>query len=178
MAVNRDIKYINKDFSQFRNQLINYSKTYFPTTYTDFTPTSPGMMFMEQAAYVGDVLSFYLDNQIQENYLQYARQNNNLYDLAYMYGYRPKATGLATVMVDVYQQVPRKLVNGVAEPDYDYAVYVNANTTVSTSTGTPQTFTIEDPIDFTVSSSDNPTSVSVAQISSGVPDYYLLRKSD
>jgi len=177
MAVNRDIKYINKDFSQFRNQLINYSKTYFPTTYTDFTPTSPGMMFMEQAAYVGDVLSFYLDNQIQENYLQYARQNNNLYDLAYMYGYRPKATGLATVIVDVYQQVPRKLVNGVAEPDYDYAVYVNANTTVSTSTGTPQTFTIEDPIDFTVSSSDNPTSVSVAQISSGVPDYYLLRKS-
>ena len=52
-----------------------------------------------------------------------------------MFGYKPKATGLATVMVDVYQQVPRKLVNGVAEPDYDYAVYVNANTTVSTSTG-------------------------------------------
>ena len=66
MAVNRDIKYINKDFSQFRNQLINYSKTYFPTTYTDFTPTSPGMMFMEQAAYVSDVMSFYLDNQIHQ----------------------------------------------------------------------------------------------------------------
>ena len=177
MAINRDINYINKDFASFRNQLINYSQTYFPTTYTDFTATSPGMMFMEQASYVGDVLSFYLDNQIQENYLQYARQTNNLYDMAYMYGYRPKATGLATVIIDVYQQVPRKLVGGVAEPDYDYALYVNANTTVQTSTGTPQTFTIEDPIDFSVSSSDNPTSVSVAQISAGVPDYYLLRKS-
>ena len=63
--------------------------------YTDFTESSPGMMFMEQAAYVGDVLSFYLDNQVQENFLQYARQNDNLYDLAYMYGYKPKVTGLA-----------------------------------------------------------------------------------
>ena len=55
MAIKRDIQYINKDFSEYRNQLINYSQTYFPTTYTDFTETSPGMMFMEQAAYVGDV---------------------------------------------------------------------------------------------------------------------------
>jgi len=177
MAINRNINYINKDFSQYRNQLINYSQTYFPTTYTDFTNTSPGMMFMEQAAYVGDVLSFYLDNQVQENYLQYARQTNNLYDMAYMYGYKPKVTGLATVMVDIYQQVPRKLVGGVAEPDYDYALYVNPNTTIQTTTGTTQTFTTEDPIDFTVSSSSNPTTVTVAQVSSGVPDYYLLKKT-
>ena len=176
MAVNRDINYINKDFGSMRNQLINYSQTYFPTTYTDFTPTSPGMMFIEQAAYVGDVLSFYLDNQIQENYLQYARQPNNLYDMAYMYGYRPKSTGLATVIVDIYQQVPRKIVNGLAEPDYDYAIYVNPNTSITTTSGAPITFTIEDPIDFSISSSDNPTDVSVAQISSGVPDYYLLKK--
>ena len=69
-TVNRDIKYLNKDFSEFRNSLINYSKTYFPTTYTDFSETSPGMMFMEMASYVGDILSFYLDNQFQETFLQ------------------------------------------------------------------------------------------------------------
>tara|TARA_R110000823_G_scaffold83442_1_gene188238 strand:+ start:564 stop:2408 length:1845 start_codon:yes stop_codon:yes gene_type:complete len=177
MAINRNINYINKDFAQYRNQLINYSQTYFPTTYTDFAPTSPGMMFMEQAAYVGDVLSFYLDNQIQENYLQYARQTSNLYDMAYMYGYKPKVTGLSTVMVDFYQQVPRKLVGGISEPDYDYALYVNPNTTINSTSGNPQTFTTEDPIDFTVSSSDNPTTVTIAQVSSGVPDYYLLKKT-
>ena len=177
MAINRNINYINKDFAEYRNQLINYSQTYFPTTYTDFTATSPGMMFMEQAAYVGDVLSFYLDNQIQENYLQYARQQTNLYDLAYMYGYKPKATGLATVTVDLYQQVPRKLVGGIAEPDYEYAIYFNPGTQVSTTSGKLVTFTIEDGVDFTVSSSDNPTEVTVAQVSSGIPDYYLLKKS-
>ncbi len=66
-AENRDIKYINKDFSELRNSLVEYAKTYFPTVYNDFTPSSPGMMFMEMSAYVGDVLSFYLDNQIQDD---------------------------------------------------------------------------------------------------------------
>ena len=70
MAANKNIKYINKDFTEFRASLVDYAKTYFPTTYNDFSPASPGMMFMEMAAYVGDVLSFYLDNQVQENYLQ------------------------------------------------------------------------------------------------------------
>ncbi len=58
---NRDIKYINRDFESFRSRLIEFSQTYFPSTYNDFSPTSPGMMFMEQSSYVGDVLSFYLD---------------------------------------------------------------------------------------------------------------------
>ena len=84
MAVRRTINYLNKDFSNYRDQLINYSQTYFPNTYTDFSETSPGMMFIEQASYVGDILSYYLDNQIQENFIQYARQTSNLYDVSYM----------------------------------------------------------------------------------------------
>ena len=73
--VRRNIEYLNKDFSDYRSQLINYSQTYFPQTYTDFSETSPGMMFMEQAAYVGDVLSFYLDNQIQETFITKSKTN-------------------------------------------------------------------------------------------------------
>ena len=177
MAIRRDINYINKDFTEYRSQLINYSQTYFPTTYTDFTATSPGMMFIEQAAYVGDVLSFYLDNQIQENYVQYARQNDNLFNLSYMYGYKPRVTSLSTTEVDFYQIVPSKVSASEYVPDYDYALYVNQNTKISTRTGTATNFSIEDPIDFTVSSSDNPTTVSVAQITSDVPSQFLLKKS-
>ena len=70
MAEERNIKYINKDFNDFRSQLVEYAKNYFPNTYNDFSPTSPGMMFMEMAAYVGDVLSFYQDIQLQETFLQ------------------------------------------------------------------------------------------------------------
>ena len=177
MAVRRNINYITKDFNEFRNQLITYSKTYFPTVYTDFSNTSPGMMFIEQASYVGDVLSFYLDNQIQENFVQYARQDSNLYDLAYMYGYKPQVTGLSEVNVDFFQQVPAKLSGSTYIPDYDYALYVNANTTMTTTGNSSVTFTIDEPIDFSVSNSLDPTDVSVASLSSGNPQYYLLKKT-
>jgi len=173
--LNKDISYINKDFNDIRSQLINYSQTYFPNTYTDFSPASPGMMFIEQSAYVSDVLSFYLDNQIQETYLQYARQFDNLYDLAYMFSYKPKATGLAYVDIDLYQQIPSKVEGITIVPDYSYSLIVGENTIFNTQTG--QSFIINSTVDFSISSSNDPTEVSVAQITNGEPSYYLLKKS-
>ena len=175
MAANKNIKYINKDFNEFRASLIDYSKTYFPTTYNDFSPSSPGMMFMEMAAYVGDVLSFYLDNQVQENYLQFARQSNNLFELAYMFGYKPNVTGIANTTVDFYQQVPSKLSGSTYIPDFDYTLFIPGNSTVSSTNST--SFLISDPVDFSVSSSGDPTDITIYQISSGNPTYFLLKKS-
>ena len=175
MAANKNIKYINKDFNEFRASLIDYAKTYFPTTYNDFSPASPGMMFMEMAAYVGDVLSFYLDNQVQENYLQFARQSNNLFELAYMFGYKPNVTGVANTIIDFYQKVPSKLSGSVYIPDFDYTLFINGNSTATTSTGV--SFLISDPVDFSVSSSGDPTEVTVYEISGGNPTYFLLKKS-
>jgi len=177
MAVRRNINYLNKDFGALRNNLINYSQTYFPSTYTDFTNSSVGMMFIEQAAYVGDVLSFYMDNQIQENFLQYSRQLDNLFDMAYMYGYKPKVTGLAEVDIDFYQQVPAKMSGSEYIPDYDYALYIPTNTTVSTTGGSIINFTIQEPIDFSVSNSIDITSETVAALAGGNPTYYLLKKT-
>jgi len=174
-TVNRDIKYINRDFSDFRQRLIEYTKTYFPNTYNDFSPASPGMLFMEQAAYVGDVLSFYLDNQFQENFIQYAQQTNNVYELAYMFGYKPKVSTAAQVTIDFYQQLPAKNVGGIIVPDYDYALTIKENTAITSTTGI--SFVIEDKIDFSVSSSQDPTEVSVYQISGNAPQYFLLKKS-
>lgn len=176
MVVNRDIKYVNKDFNEFRSQLLNFAQTYFPTTYTDFSPSSPGVMFMEMASYIGDVLSFYIDNQIQENFLQYARQSNNLYELSYMFGYKPKVTGLATVDIDFYQLLPAKTLSGSIVPDYDYALYIDSPTQISSPSSNVQ-FLIEDPIDFTISSSLDPTTVTIAQISGGEPAYFLIKKT-
>jgi len=175
MAANKNIKYINKDFNEYKASLIDYAKTYFPTTYNDFSPSSPGMMFMEMAAYVGDVLSFYLDNQVQENYLQFARQSNNLFELAYMFGYKPNVTGVATTNIDFYQKVPSKLLNSVYIPDFDYALFINGNATATTSNGI--SFLLSDPVDFSVSSSGDPTEVTVYEVSSGNPVYFLLKKT-
>jgi hypothetical protein len=173
---NRDIKYINRDFESFRSRLIEFSQTYFPSTYNDFSSTSPGMMFMEQSSYVGDVLSFYLDNQFQETFIQYAQQTNNVFELAYMFGYRPKTTGVAQTSVDFYQQLP-SINDGTGNyiPDYSYAITINENTTITSQNGA--SFIIQDKIDFSVSSSLDPTEVSVYQISGNIPQYFLLKKS-
>ena len=170
----KDIKYINRDFTDFRQRLIEFSKTYFPNTYNDFSPSSPGMMFMEQASYVGDVLSFYLDNQIQENFIQYAQQTNNIYELAYMFGYKPKTSTAAQVSVDVYQQLPAITVGSDVVPDYSYALTVAENTTINAN---GVNFIIQDKIDFSISSSQDPTDVEVYQISGNTPQYFLLKKT-
>ena len=178
MAVRRNIQYINKDFTELRASLINYARTYFPTTYNDFSPASPGMMFMEMAAYVGDIMSFYLDNQIQETYLQYARQTNNLYELAYMFGYKPNVTQVATVDIDFYQQVPALGAPGSQSPDFNYALFIPANTTVTAGSPYNTTFLVEDPVDFSVSSSGDPTEVTVYQVTGGNDvQYFLLKKT-
>ena len=174
MAQARDIKYLNKDFAEFRSALIDYSKTYFPTTYTDFTEASPGMMFMEMASYIGDVLSFYQDNQIQETFTQYARRFENLFDLAYVMGYKPQVTGVATVDLDFYQTVPA-LSN---QPDYNYALLINENAQIGSLDNSNVNFLTEDTIDFTVSSSQDPTEITVYTVDgSNNPTTYLLKKT-
>ena len=179
MAQARDIKYLNKDFAGLRQALVNYSKTYFPTTYTDFTEASPGMMFMEQSAYIGDVLSFYQDSQINETFVQYANNIDNLYELSYVMGYRPKVTGVASTLLDFYQTVPAIGSSGASayQPDYRYALLVQPNAEVKSNTNN-QYFITENPIDFTVSSSANPTSTTIFTVNGdNNPETYLLKKS-
>jgi hypothetical protein len=177
MAEIRDITYINRDFANLKNTLIDYSKTYFPNTYNDFTPSSTGMLFMEMAAYVGDVLSFYLDNQIQETFIQYARQKGNLFNLAYMLGYRPKVTTAASVELDFYQQVPAISIGSSQVPDYNYSLQILENTRISTAGANSTNFIIQDKIDFSYSSSADSTEVSVYTIAGSQPTSFLLKKT-
>ena len=172
-----DVKYLNKDFTSFKSDLIEYAKSYYPTTYNDFSQPSPGTMFIEMASYVGDVMSFYLDNQLQETFLQYAKQKNNLYTMAYMMGYRPKVTSAAIVDLDVYQQIPSITVSGSILPDFTYALTVASGMQVKSNIDNSVLFYCPDKVDFTTSSSLDPTNVSVYTINgAGAPQSYLLQK--
>ena len=179
MAEKRDVKYLNRDFDSFKSELVEFSKTYFPTTYTDFTPASTGMLFMEMASYVGDVLSFYLDNQVQETFIQYARQTENLYNLAYLLGYSPKVTTAATVEVEVFQTVPAETdpSTGDEVPDYDYALQIAENTAITSTSNSSITFLMQDKIDFSYSNALDPTTVTIYETSGTTPTSYLLKKT-
>ena len=98
----KSVKYLNKDYNTFKEQLIEFSQVYFPNQWNDFSEGNPGMMFLEMAAYVGDVLSFYTDTQLRENFLLLAQENENLYNLAYTMGYIPKVPSPSSAKLDIF----------------------------------------------------------------------------
>ena len=167
----KQVNYLNKDFSDFRDNLIEFAKVYFPNTYNDFNESSPGMMFIEMAAYVGDVLSYYIDSQFRESLLAYAEEKRNVYNIAQSFGYKPNVTSPSSVVLDVFQTVPA--LN--EKPDERYALNVKAGTQVnSTSTGT--TFRTLEDVNFKFSSSYDPRDITIFESEDNIPTKYLLKK--
>ena len=174
MAEKRDIKYIAREFSDYKQELIEFAKNYFPDSYNDFSPTSPGMMFIEMASYVGDILSFYQDTQLQETFLQYAKDPGNLYTMAYMMGYRPKVTNVSEVELTITQNVGAK---PNSSPNWDQALVIDENAVITANNQGNSEFFVENKIDFSFSSSYDPTDVVISQITNGVPSEFLLTKT-
>jgi len=170
----KDVNYLNKDYNSFKNQLLEFAQIYYPNTFNDFSEASPGMMFIEMAAYVGDVLSFYTDTQLQESFITVAKERENINNLAYAMGYKPKATTASTTDLDVFQLLPSVGDNYV--PDYNYCLQIGENSIFQSSEG--PNFMTQDKIDFRVSGSMDPTTLSIYNYDSdNNPQYYLLKKS-
>tara|TARA_R110000824_G_scaffold89139_1_gene218793 strand:- start:21 stop:2015 length:1995 start_codon:yes stop_codon:yes gene_type:complete len=167
----KSVNYINKDFSDFRDNLVEFAKIYFPNTYNDFNESSPGMMFIEMAAYVGDVLSYYIDSSFRESLLAYAEEKRNIYTIAQSFGYKPKVTSPSSVVLDVFQSVPA--LN--QKPDLRYALNVEAGAQITAgSTGT--TFRTLEDVNFKFSSSFDPRETTILESDSGVVTKFLLKK--
>lgn len=179
-TTSRDINYLGKDFNAFRQNLINYAKSYFPQTYKDFSENSTGMMFIEMASYVGDVLSYYIDYQFKEGFIQHAEERKNVVTLANYLGYNPKPVTSASTELEVFQLVPAKTnsTTGEVEPDYKFALNISAGMEVTSSDATPIVFRTLDPVNFTENSETNPTNISVfdRDPTTQEPTFYLLKK--
>jgi len=175
MAQDINIKYTDKNFSSLRGQLVELAKNYFPDAYNDFSATSPGMMFMEMSAYVGDILSFYQDSQLQETFLQYAKDPGNLYSMAYMMGYKPKLTSASTVNIELTQRVAAISTGSTYLPNFNQALRLGENTVITAGS---ENFVLNTNVDFSFSSSYDPTLVTIYSIdSSGNPTEYELKKT-
>src|SRR6056300_1398807 len=151
--VQKDVSLIGRDFGEFRKNLIEFSKNYFPNTYNDFNESSPGMMFMEMGSYVGDVLSFYTDTQLRESLLTTAEENANLFQIVSSLGYLPKNIVPASVTLDVFQLVPSKGSGDNVKPDYDYAMVLSEGMVVGSTDFSDVEFTTLSTVDFAYSSS-------------------------
>lgn len=177
--INKDIRYVNRDFNSLKKALIDFSKNYFPDTYQDFNESSPGMMFLEMSAYVGDVLSFYTDVTLQESMILFANERQNILNIAQSLGYNPKNRISANVVLDVFQVVPAKSVSGNIVPDFDYAFGIEPGMRVSPTSDGEISFRTIDYIDFKTSSSFDQTEITPYEIddTTGEVTYWLLKKS-
>lgn len=176
--IKKDVSLIGRDFGAIRNNLIDFTKNYFPQTYNDFNEASPGMMMMEIASYVGDVLSYYTDVQLRESLLEQAQEKKNVFAIAQAMGYKPKLNVPATTKMSVYQLVPAKGTGNNVAPDYRYALTLKEGATVVADSDSEIEFSTNQKVRFNYSSSFDPTEVSVYQIddNTNLPVKYLLKK--
>ena len=173
--IKKDVKYLNKDFSQIRNNLIEFSKQYYPNTYKDFNESSPGMMFIEMAAYVGDVMSYYVDSQFKESLLGYSEELRTLYSMAQTFGYKPRLTSPSKVELEIFQLLPAKGTTSSIEPDYDYALNIPVGARIESSNGT--TFRTTQDCNFKYDTPFSPRKVDIFERSAdNTPTFYLLKK--
>ena len=175
----KEVRYLNKDFASFKDNLIEFTKIYFPKEYNDFNESSPGMIFIEMASYVGDVLSYYIDNQFKESLLAFAEEKKTIYNMAQSLGYKPKLSSPATTDLDVFQTVPA-IGTGTGDsysvkPDLRYAMVIKSGMQVSSDSGV--NFISQEDCNFKFSSSYDPLDISIYESNGNVPVTYLLKKS-
>jgi hypothetical protein len=171
------IKYLGKDFDQFKSNLIDFAKNYYSKTYKDFNDSSPGMMYIDMASYVGDVLSFYIDYQFKEGMINYAEERKNVIQLARYLGYIPKPSKPSTGILDVYQIVPAKRnTDGTFEPDTYYALKIASQMQVLSQNGV--SFIAKEAVDFFVNTDASPRVDEIySKNDNDEPEFYLLKKS-
>ena len=136
------------------------------------------MMFIEMAAYVGDVLNYYIDSQFKESMIVHATEKRNIYSIAASMGYKPKLTAPSVVDIDIYQLIPSVGVGTAVTPNMNYAVRIEAGMRVRSTSGR-QEFIVQNKIDFAINSVFDPTTITVYDIdqTTGNPNYYLAKKN-
>ena len=170
----KDIKYLNTDFAGFRGNLIEFAKTYFPKTYSDFNETSPGMMFIEMASYIGDSLSYYVDDTFKESLMPYAEDVRSVMALSQYLGYKPKVTSPAITTLSVYQIVPKIGDGANNRPDPKFYLVIKEGMTVQAADQT-QSFRTTDVVDFS-DETDREIIVYQRNVDTGEPSFYLVKK--
>ena len=174
-SVSKEIRYLGRDFTSIRQNLIEFAKSYFPSTYNDFNESSPGMMFIEMASYVGDVLSYYVDNQFRESLLHAAEEKKNIFKIAQSYGYKPKLSHPAVAICDFSVTVPAETDDNVNyRPNLSYAPILNADSILASSNNTE--FRLLDDINFAVSSSLDKLNITISDFADNIPSKYKLSK--
>ena len=162
------INYTSRNFATIKTDLVNYAKRYYPNQFRDFSANSFGSLMLDTVAYVGDILSFYLDYQVNESFLSTAIDYDNVLKLSKQMGYNPDLSPASYGILTFFILIPAS--NGA--PDFSYAPVLKRGSKFSTSNG--NIFTLVEDINF---ADDAKNEVVVGNVDSetGTPTNYAVR---
>ena len=163
------IDYTSRDFDSIRRDLENYAKRYYPDSYKDFNKASFGSLMLDTVSYIGDILSFYLDYQTNESFLETSIEYNNVVRLARQMGFKLNTSPSSYGILTFYIQVPSD--NNTAGPNLDYAPVLRAGSILSSTGG--GLYTLIEDVDFSVST--NQVVIGTVDSTTGNPTNFVIR---
>lgn len=163
------IKYTNRDFNTIKEGLVEYAKRYYPDVYRDFSEASFGSLMFDTVAYVGDMLSFYLDYQANESFLDTAIEYDNIIRMGHQVGYNQPLKSNSFGIVSLYVLVETET-NGTG-PDLNYLPVLAKGSKFASDSG--QIFTLIDDVDF--SNSSNEVVVATTDDDDGSPTAFAVK---
>ena len=163
------INYTARDFSSIKQELISYAKRYYPDKYQDFNEAGFGSLVLDTVAYIGDIMSFYLDYQANESFLTTATELDNVLKISRQLGYKPETVASATGIATFYILVPSDS-DGLG-PDTRYIPVLSKNSTFTSNTG--KTFTLAENVRFDLN--DNEIAVASLDETTGLPTYFAIK---
>ena len=163
------IKYTDREFSDIKQSLVNYAQRYYPDIFRDFSEASFGSLMLDTVAYTGDMLSFYLDYQANESFLDTAIEYNNILRLGEQVGYKQPLRSNSFGLVNMY--VLTSVIDGGTSPDTTYLPVLARGSTFSTTSG--RVFSLIDDVDF--ANSDNEVVVATSNAQDGKPTAFVVK---
>ena len=142
----RNLSYLQKDFDGFREELVLYARQHYPDKIYDFSDSSLAGMFVDIAAYVGDSMSYYLDHQFNELFLDTAIENDNIERLIRLNGVNVRGPSPSSCEIKIELTIPAKLEKGEYIPEKSYLPVIKSQSIFSADNGTE--FELLDDVDF------------------------------
>ena len=164
------IDYTSRDFNSIKNDLIEYTKRYYPEIFRDFNEASFGSLMLDTVSYIGDILSFYLDYHANESFIETSIEYSNVLNHAKQMGYKHSTAPSSHGVVDIHCLIPASTTS--TAPDFQYVPTLRKGTTFGTNSG--KIFTLNEDVSF------DPTGRNEVYVYSETaqgPSYYVVRSS-
>jgi hypothetical protein len=162
------VRYTARDFDSIKKELVEYAKRYYPTTFKDFNEASFGALMIDTVAYIGDMLSFYMDYQANESFMDTSLEYDNVVRHARRLGYKFRGNPTATGMGSFFLMIPAT-VSGA--PDTAYMPTLKRGSTFSAMNGNQ--YILNEDID--VAHENNEIVVSRVDETTGLPTWFAVK---